>query len=30
MIATLVRDRLQSLGLRYPPEDAKLRGIKVV
>jgi PPK2 family polyphosphate:nucleotide phosphotransferase len=30
MIATLVRDRLKSLGLRYPPEDAKLRGIKVV
>jgi PPK2 family polyphosphate:nucleotide phosphotransferase len=29
MIATLVRDKLQSLGLRYPPEDAKLRGIKV-
>lgn len=30
MIATLVRDKLKSLGLRYPPEDAKLRGIKVV
>ncbi len=30
MIATLVRDKLLALGLRYPPEDAKLRGLKVV
>jgi polyphosphate kinase 2 (PPK2 family) len=29
MIATLVRDKLKSLGLRYPPEDAKLRGLKI-
>lgn len=29
MIATLVRDKLKSLGLRYPPEDPKLVGLKV-
>jgi len=30
MIATVVRDRLMSLGLRYPPEKAELRGLRVV
>ena len=30
MIATLVRDRLRSLGLRYPPPDKSLKGLKVV
>ncbi|MDB5945132.1 MAG: polyphosphate--nucleotide phosphotransferase [Ramlibacter sp.] len=29
MIATLVRDRLRSLGLRYPPPDPALKGVKV-
>ena len=29
MIATLVRDKLKSLGLRYPPDDAALVGLKV-
>ena len=29
MIATLVRDKLRSLGLRYPPPDPGLDGIKV-
>ena len=30
MIATLVRDQLASLGLRYPPPDPALKGVKVV
>ena len=30
MIATLVRDRLRSLGLRYPPPDPAIKNIKVV
>jgi PPK2 family polyphosphate:nucleotide phosphotransferase len=30
MIATLVRHTLQQLGLRYPPQDPALQGIKVV
>lgn len=29
MIATLVRDKLQSLGLRYPPDDPQLKGLIV-
>ena len=29
MIATLVRDKLQSLQLRYPPADPELKGLKV-
>ena len=29
MIATLVRDKLRSLGLRYPAPDPALRGVKV-
>ena len=29
MIATLVRDRLQSLKLRYPPDDPQLKGLVV-
>ena len=29
MIATLVRDKLKSLDLRYPPDDAALAGVKV-
>ncbi|WP_084652175.1 PPK2 family polyphosphate kinase [Ottowia thiooxydans] len=29
MIATLVRDRLKSLDLRYPPDDSKLKGLIV-
>ena len=29
MIATLVRDKLKSLNLRYPPDDAALVGLKV-
>ncbi len=29
MIATLVRDRLHSLGLRYPPEEPQLKGLVV-
>ena len=29
MIATLVRDKLKSLDLRYPPDDALLAGLKV-
>ena len=30
MIATLVRDKLLSLGLRYPPPDPAIKGVKVV
>ncbi len=30
MIATLVRERLLQLGLRYPPDNPELKGIKVV
>lgn len=30
MIATLVRDKLQSLKLRYPPPDPALKGLKIV
>ncbi|MDB5868958.1 MAG: hypothetical protein JWP96_1290 [Polaromonas sp.] len=30
MIATLLRQRLQQLDLRYPPEDPALKGLKVV
>ena len=30
MIATVVRDKLRSLGLRYPPPDPAIRGVKVV
>ncbi|GAC1390312.1 MAG: hypothetical protein NVSMB34_03710 [Variovorax sp.] len=29
MIATLVRDKMQSLGLRYPPPDKAVQGVKV-
>jgi PPK2 family polyphosphate:nucleotide phosphotransferase len=29
MIATLVRDKLISLGLKYPPDDPKLAGLKI-
>ena len=29
MIATLVRDRLKSLNLRYPPSDPALKGLKI-
>jgi PPK2 family polyphosphate:nucleotide phosphotransferase len=29
MVATLVRDRLHSLGLRYPPPDPAIKGMKV-
>ena len=29
MIATLVRDKLKSLGLKYPPDDAAMVGLKV-
>ena len=29
MIATLVRDKLRSLGLRYPPPDPAILGVKV-
>ncbi len=29
MIATIVRDTLRSLGLRYPPEDARLADLRV-
>ena len=29
MIATLVRDKLKSLDLRYPPDDVALAGVKV-
>ena len=29
MIANLVHDKLTSLGLRYPPEEPKLKGLKV-
>ncbi len=29
MIATLVRDALKSLGLRYPPSDPALQGLKI-
>ncbi|MCY7318368.1 MAG: polyphosphate--nucleotide phosphotransferase [Ramlibacter sp.] len=29
MIATLVRDRLGSLGLRYPPPDPAIQGVRV-
>ncbi len=29
MIATLVRDKLRSLGLRYPPPDPSIKGLKV-
>ncbi len=29
MIATLVRDKLKSLDLHYPPDDAKLAGLKI-
>ncbi len=29
MIATLVRDKIKSLDLRYPPDDAALAGLKV-
>ena len=29
MIATLVRDKLQSLGLKYPPDDPKLVGLRI-
>ena len=30
MIATLVRDKLRSLGLRYPPPDPAIKNVKVV
>jgi hypothetical protein len=30
MIATLVRDALKSLNLRYPPSDPALKGLKIV
>ena len=30
MIATLVRDKLKSLKLRYPPPDPALKGLKIV
>ena len=29
MIATLVRDKLKSLGLKYPPDDPKLVGLRI-
>jgi PPK2 family polyphosphate:nucleotide phosphotransferase len=29
MIATMVRDKLTSLGLKYPPDDPKLLGLKI-
>ncbi len=29
MIATLVRDKLRSLGLKYPSDDSKLLGLKI-
>jgi PPK2 family polyphosphate:nucleotide phosphotransferase len=29
MIATLVRDKLRSLGLKYPPDDPKMIGLKI-
>jgi PPK2 family polyphosphate:nucleotide phosphotransferase len=29
MIATMVRDKLKSLGLKYPPDDPKLAGLKI-
>jgi PPK2 family polyphosphate:nucleotide phosphotransferase len=29
MIATLVRDKLKLLGLKYPPDDPKLKGLKI-
>jgi PPK2 family polyphosphate:nucleotide phosphotransferase len=29
MIGTLVRDKLRSLGLRYPPPDPAIKGVKV-
>jgi PPK2 family polyphosphate:nucleotide phosphotransferase len=29
MIATLVRDKLKSLGLKYPPDDPKLKGLRI-
>ena len=29
MIATLVRDKLASLGLKYPPDDPKLAGLRI-
>jgi hypothetical protein len=29
MIATIVRDTLKSLDLRFPPEDPKLTGLKI-
>ena len=30
MVGTLVRDKLRSLGLRYPPPDPAIKGVKVV
>ena len=30
MVATLVRDKLKSLKLRYPPPDPALKGLKIV
>ncbi len=29
MVATVVRDKLKSLGLTYPPDDPKLAGLKI-
>ena len=29
MIATMVRDKLKSMGLKYPPDDPKLIGLKI-
>ena len=29
MIATMVRDKLKSLGLKYPPDDPKMAGLKI-
>jgi PPK2 family polyphosphate:nucleotide phosphotransferase len=29
MIATLVRDKLKSMGLKYPPDDPKIAGLKI-
>ena len=29
MIATMVRDKLKSLGLKYPPDDPKMVGLKI-
>ena len=29
MIATVVRDTLKNLKLRYPPGDSRLKGLKV-